>query len=380
MEVQLGKELSCPVCLDVFSPPVIELCCSHNYCKKCIHQTLIAQNCNKPQDKFICPMCRKVNILPDKGLNGLKRNMFVENVVAILKERTESNEAKQQALKEFMCPDHNEIMNLVCLQDNTLICAGCKLFGHHSTHAVSKLFDVYEQRKEGFAKQMKSLLDKHEANKKCIEGLVGQKQDLLSSSKDIEAFLKKLGDSLIWEIQRKVSHMVTKVHTECSMRCRCLQDGMDELSAPQKVHTEMKKHVDGSKSPVDFLKGERRLHREAEKVLEPVDWSAQYRESISLGQYVEDLMSGIDIRRMGTVRGKSLVKNISQDLKAWRSGRTSFDPMAYRSLDVMLTKTASLVEQGEDDSDDSDSDTCLSWETHSTSEEEGATGDTKQKA
>ncbi|XP_031679788.1 tripartite motif-containing protein 54-like [Oncorhynchus kisutch] len=312
-------------------------------------QTLIAQNCNKPQDKFICPMCRKVNILPDKGLNGLKRNMFVENVVAILKERTESNEAKQQALKEFMCPDHNEIMNLVCLQDNTLICAGCKLFGHHSTHAVSKLFDVYEQRKEGFAKQMKSLLDKHEANKKCIEGLVCQKQDLVSSSKDIEAFLKKLGDSLIWEIQRKVSHMVTKVHTECSMRCRCLQDGMDELSAPQKV-------------------------------LEPVDWSAQYRESISLGQYVEDLMSGIDICRMGTVRGKSLVKNISQDLKAWRSGRTSFDPTAYRSLDVMLTKTASLVEQGEDDSDDSDSDTCLSWETHSTSEEEGATGDTKQKA
>lgn len=56
-----------------------------------------------------------MNILPDKGLNGLKRNMFVENVVAILKERTESNEAKQQALKEFMCPDHNEIMNLVGL-------------------------------------------------------------------------------------------------------------------------------------------------------------------------------------------------------------------------------------------------------------------------
>eukprot|EP00063_Salmo_salar_P049105 XP_014023940.1 PREDICTED: uncharacterized protein LOC106583848 [Salmo salar] len=195
--------------------------------------------------------------------------MFVENVVAILKERTESNEAKQQALKEFMCPDHNEIMNLVCLQDNTLICAGCKLFGHHSTHAVSKLLHVYEQRKESFAKQMKSLLDKHEANKQCIEGLVGQKQDLLSSSKDIEAFLKKLGDSLIWEIQMKVRHMVMRVHTECSMRCRCLQDGMDELSAPQKVHAEMKKHVDASKSPVDFLKGERRLHREAEKTTAP---------------------------------------------------------------------------------------------------------------
>uniref|UniRef100_A0A4W5LWM5 RING-type domain-containing protein n=1 Tax=Hucho hucho TaxID=62062 RepID=A0A4W5LWM5_9TELE len=70
MEVQLGKELSCPVCLDIFCPPVIELCCSHNYCKKCIHQTLIAQNCNKPQDQFICPMCRKVreaavSILPN---------------------------------------------------------------------------------------------------------------------------------------------------------------------------------------------------------------------------------------------------------------------------------------------------------------------------
>uniref|UniRef100_A0A673GDZ8 Zinc finger RING-type eukaryotic domain-containing protein n=1 Tax=Sinocyclocheilus rhinocerous TaxID=307959 RepID=A0A673GDZ8_9TELE len=37
----LYKTLSCPVCLDLFIRPVLELLCSCNYCQKCIKQTQV---------------------------------------------------------------------------------------------------------------------------------------------------------------------------------------------------------------------------------------------------------------------------------------------------------------------------------------------------
>uniref|UniRef100_A0A8C6YE13 RING-type domain-containing protein n=1 Tax=Naja naja TaxID=35670 RepID=A0A8C6YE13_NAJNA len=31
----LVQVLSCPVCLELFTPPVLVLSCAHNFCKKC---------------------------------------------------------------------------------------------------------------------------------------------------------------------------------------------------------------------------------------------------------------------------------------------------------------------------------------------------------
>ncbi|XP_067098435.1 tripartite motif-containing protein 54-like [Osmerus mordax] len=362
----LCKELSCPVCLDLFTPPVIELPCGHNYCKKCLKETVVAQKSTEPNQKFPCPMCRKAFALDQKGINGMKRNMFAENVLDKVKEGKilENKEAKHVP-KTQMCPEHNEKMSLICLEENTLICSSCKLFGDHSTHTVSRISDVYEQRKKGFIQLMKSLEDKLNVNAKHIENLEQQKGDLHSNTKDIEGFLQKLGNCMIKEIQKKVANMIFKVHTEYSIRCKSLEDGKEELSAPQEIYAVMKKHLDVNKCPTDFLKQERRLFYEAAKILDPKDLSANYRENISLGRYVEDLLKGIDFKKMGTVKRSSFMRKISQDLKAWKSGRTNFDLTAYRSLDIMLIKTTSL----ESDSN-CDEDCSLSWEIQSSSDEE----------
>ena len=56
----LCSELSCPICLEIFTPPILELPCCHNYCKKCVQQTIDAQNSPRNNGQFVCPMCRKV--------------------------------------------------------------------------------------------------------------------------------------------------------------------------------------------------------------------------------------------------------------------------------------------------------------------------------
>lgn len=360
----LCKELSCPVCLDLFTPPIIELSCGHNYCKKCIKQMVAAQKCTESDTKFLCPMCRKEFAVGKKGIHGVKRNMFAENVLSKFKEKEEKEE--KHLLKTQTCPDHNEELSLMCVEDNSLICNSCKLFGDHSAHTVFTISDVYEQRKNAFIQLMKSLEDKLKTNTSHMENLDQQKGDLHSTTKDIEVFLKKVGESIIEEIQMKVADMNLKVHTEYSMRCRSLEDGKKELSAPQLIYAEMKKHLEVNKCPIEFLKHERKLYEEAVRMLDPKDLSAQYREYISLGQYVEQLLQGIDVKEMGTVKRRSFLRKISQDLKAWKSGHANFNCSAYRSLDVMLTKTGSP----ELDSN-SDEDYSLSWDIQSSSDEEG---------
>ena len=56
----LSAVLSCPVCMELFTPPVLLLSCSHNFCKQCLELILVCQNCTHVNGQFCCPVCRKV--------------------------------------------------------------------------------------------------------------------------------------------------------------------------------------------------------------------------------------------------------------------------------------------------------------------------------
>ncbi|XP_040424497.1 tripartite motif containing 13-like isoform X3 [Cygnus olor] len=55
----LREALLCPVCLELFTPPVLVLSCAHNFCKQCLEKILIHQNCHHVNGHFHCPLCRK---------------------------------------------------------------------------------------------------------------------------------------------------------------------------------------------------------------------------------------------------------------------------------------------------------------------------------
>ncbi|KAJ8784912.1 hypothetical protein J1605_007798 [Eschrichtius robustus] len=109
----LGAVLSCPVCMELFSPPVLLLSCSHNFCKQCLELILVCQNCTHGNGQFCCPVCRKVIYLRGRGTNGLQRNILAENILEKFKEELEMLHTKDQNQLAQTCEKHGESVNLV---------------------------------------------------------------------------------------------------------------------------------------------------------------------------------------------------------------------------------------------------------------------------
>uniref|UniRef100_A0A7N6A087 RING-type E3 ubiquitin transferase n=1 Tax=Anabas testudineus TaxID=64144 RepID=A0A7N6A087_ANATE len=80
----LESELTCPICLELFEDPLL-LPCAHSLCFNCAHRILVSHcSTSKPLESisaFQCPTCRYVITLNHHGLEGLKRNVTLQNII-----------------------------------------------------------------------------------------------------------------------------------------------------------------------------------------------------------------------------------------------------------------------------------------------------------
>uniref|UniRef100_A0A8C9ZSS4 Midline 2 n=1 Tax=Sander lucioperca TaxID=283035 RepID=A0A8C9ZSS4_SANLU len=80
----LESELTCPICLELFEDPLL-LPCAHSLCFNCAHRILVSHcSTSKPLESisaFQCPTCRYVITLNHRGLEGLKRNVTLQNII-----------------------------------------------------------------------------------------------------------------------------------------------------------------------------------------------------------------------------------------------------------------------------------------------------------
>lgn len=80
----LESELTCPICLELFEDPLL-LPCAHSLCFNCAHRILVS-HCTPSEpiqsiSAFQCPTCRYVITLSQRGLEGLKRNVTLQNII-----------------------------------------------------------------------------------------------------------------------------------------------------------------------------------------------------------------------------------------------------------------------------------------------------------
>uniref|UniRef100_A0A674NTV0 Tripartite motif-containing protein 54 n=1 Tax=Takifugu rubripes TaxID=31033 RepID=A0A674NTV0_TAKRU len=152
----LEKQLVCPICLEMFSKPVVILPCQHNLCRKCANDVFQASNpylsarsssTLASGGRFRCPSCRHEVVLDRHGVYGLQRNLLVENIIDMYKQGSSRPEAevKQQ---QPMCEDHEEEkINIYCVSCSTPTCSLCKVFGAHKDCEVAPLESVFQSQK-----------------------------------------------------------------------------------------------------------------------------------------------------------------------------------------------------------------------------------------
>lgn len=126
----LEDELSCPVCTEVFSVPVL-LSCGHSFCRQCITDHWTASGSRS------CPVCRQLS--PQEPISNLGLRNACET---FLKERR----SEKQRDEESKCHIHGEKLHLFCKIDEMPICSQCKK-GAHRYHNTQTLQQSVKQRK-----------------------------------------------------------------------------------------------------------------------------------------------------------------------------------------------------------------------------------------
>ncbi|XP_019646903.1 PREDICTED: E3 ubiquitin-protein ligase Midline-1-like [Branchiostoma belcheri] len=278
----LGDELTCPVCLELYTCPLL-LPCQHNLCRRCAEAFLEAPAgepegaqaaCSSepappsPEDtpgSFACPTCREEVHLGDRGVDGLRRNLLLQNIIDRFKHA--QSQLKRDAVpclvcdaapprdavkscstcklsycreclqllhpsrgvlanhqlvapmesfdgmqKTVVCPDHkNKPVELYCMEDSTPVCSLCKLVGKHKEHDVAALEEVFESKKEDLQKVVEEMEGKMEKETTKIIELETKKAAIESHGAQVKSQIQTECNALIDIIREREVAMVAKV-------------------------------------------------------------------------------------------------------------------------------------------------------------------------
>ncbi|XP_054841676.1 tripartite motif-containing protein 55 isoform X2 [Eublepharis macularius] len=176
----LEKQLICPICLEMFTKPVVILPCQHNLCRKCASDIFQASNPYLPTrggttvasgGRFRCPSCRHEVVLDRHGVYGLQRNLLVENIIDIYKQESTRPERKTE---QPMCEEHeDEKINIYCLSCEVPTCSMCKVFGAHKDCQVAPLSNVFQRQKSDLSDGIAVLVGSNDR----IQGIVSQLEE-----------------------------------------------------------------------------------------------------------------------------------------------------------------------------------------------------------
>ncbi|KAM6977657.1 LOW QUALITY PROTEIN: tripartite motif-containing protein 55b [Aplochiton taeniatus] len=179
----LEKQLICPICLEMFTKPVVILPCQHNLCRKCANDIFQASNPYLPTrggsvtsgGRFRCPSCRHEVVLDRHGVYGLQRNLLVENIIDMFKqESTSSKPAPDRKEEQPLCEVHEgEKINIYCVTHSVPTCSMCKVFGAHKDCEVAPLTSIYQTQKTELSDGIAMVV----GNNDRIQGIISQLEE-----------------------------------------------------------------------------------------------------------------------------------------------------------------------------------------------------------
>ncbi|XP_074847674.1 tripartite motif-containing protein 54 isoform X2 [Carettochelys insculpta] len=219
----LEKQLICPICLEMFSKPVVILPCQHNLCRKCANDIFQASNplwqsrgssSVSSGGRFRCPSCRHEVVLDRHGVYGLQRNLLVENIIDIYKQES-SRPLHAKAEQQLMCDEHeDEKINIYCLSCEVPTCSLCKVFGAHKDCEVAPLPSVYKRQKSELSDGVAMLV----AGNDRIQAIITQMEEMCKAieenSRRQKQHLSQRFDALYGSLEERRKELVQRISRE----------------------------------------------------------------------------------------------------------------------------------------------------------------------
>ncbi|OCU02791.1 E3 ubiquitin-protein ligase TRIM7-like isoform X2 [Xenopus laevis] len=246
----LIDELSCSICLSIYTDPV-SLLCGHNFCRDCIGTTWDTQ---VGSGAYSCPECRaeyqeRPALLRNRALRNIaerflptetqpgetgifctycvlspvpaaKSCLLCEASLCDTHLRGHSKSAEHvltQPTDSFMgrkCSVHNELLKYFCCEESVCICVSCYMVGEHRGHRVELLSEASEKKKEKLRKVLEKLRSEREETERGAQRLqerrrevaekaAGETERVTALFRDIREQLEALEKQLLSDISRQ---------------------------------------------------------------------------------------------------------------------------------------------------------------------------------
>ncbi|XP_028264786.1 nuclear factor 7, ovary-like isoform X2 [Parambassis ranga] len=350
------EDLTCSVCLTLFTDPVT-LLCGHALCRQCITEVLRSQH--------ECPLC-KTSVSAEA--TSLPTSLILKNLV----EKAKGAE-KIKSQKAELCPEHEEKLKLFCVTDRQLACIICRDGEKHEGHkfkpikeaAVSlrKELDTFVQHVSGHIKATERQSDAQ--SKEITKSKVRSQQlmaQISSQFKQMHLFLRKREKEIKNELKlkreddvKRMSEMQNAIEAALS-ESRELEDKATTVLKMTDPERFLKSWTEGNtaKTPVDSLR--LRLNElqvvETSLSLEPYESHLQFfvwKEMLQVIQPREDRIS-LKSNSEGVIilsnDGRSLICNpqISQPPSNPFGTKMKYTYGTYKSYDGSIIDAFSVNE------------------------------------
>ncbi|KAM4031574.1 E3 ubiquitin/ISG15 ligase TRIM25-like [Anomaloglossus baeobatrachus] len=238
----LRDELSCSICLDIYTDPVT-LRCGHNFCRDCIGRTLDTQD---QAGLYSCPDCREDFLeRPSLRRNATLRNIaqgflsapelevsgisctFCDFPVPAVRScvQCETSLCGHHLMRHDQCVEHtvtapsaslskkcevhHKVLEYYCTTDSVCICGLCVSSGHRG-HKVELLRDALQRRQETMRNVLQKITADMEETEKSVQSL--QDRDI---QEEANGLTKRVGATL-GDIRGQLDALEEKVLNEIS--------------------------------------------------------------------------------------------------------------------------------------------------------------------
>ena len=244
---KVKAELICSICLDLLSEPK-KLDCDHSFCQKCLethihksspHTPIPPDPANDTKGRvLICACCQQKTSLPDNGVEGLKTNFKLKNLVEIL-----SVQEREQTLQALGKGHHQKTGQTVptcteqgherercvffCQDCNKLLCRYC--LREHSQHKWDNYDSVLLLYKEEIRGSIQPAYEAAQSAHNAMQELEKDKDAVVQNRNSVKDRVREYFSQLAAELEKREDTIMKMADRYAEVKMEQLQKHCDQL-------------------------------------------------------------------------------------------------------------------------------------------------------
>ncbi|KAI4889210.1 hypothetical protein NFI96_024376, partial [Prochilodus magdalenae] len=211
----LHEDLSCPICLEIFTDPVL-LSCGHSFCRACLQKSWT----DNPGRE--CAVCRRRS-----SREHPPSDLSLKNACETYMKQKRGMEPDSQDLR---CSLHSEKLTLFCVEDEKLVCGQCISQSHlfHSFCSITKAAGPHKEKIQTRLNDLKEQIPIFQKVKETSERVSAHiKAQAQTTERQIQEEFKKLHQFLRDEEEARIAEL-RKEEGEKSQRMKKKTEELDQ--------------------------------------------------------------------------------------------------------------------------------------------------------